>query len=94
MPAPIVQSTLDQFDLTLKHRRMTAQENSSYSRGNVEDAILSFISEKGSASSAEISRAAGMTQKTIRRYLSVLMEDGVIDAIGTINSPKRRYRLS
>lgn len=94
MPAPIVQSTLDQFDLTLKHRRMTAQENSSYSRGNVEDAILSFISEKGSASSAEIARAAGMTQKTIRRYLSVLMEDGVIDAIGTINSPKRRYRLS
>lgn len=94
MPAPVAQSTLDQFDLTLRHRRMTEQEGSSYSRSNVEEAILSFISEKGSASSAEIAHASGMTQKTIRRYLSSLMEEGVVDAIGTMNSPKRRYRLS
>ena len=94
MPAPIAQSTLDQFDLTLRHRRMTEQEGSSYSRNNVEEAILSFISEKGSASSAEIAHASGMTQKTIRRYLSSLMDEGIVDAIGTMNSPKRRYRLS
>lgn len=94
MPAPIAQSTLDQFDLTLRHRRMTAQEGAEYSRGNVEEAILSFISEKGSASSGEIARASGVTQKTIRRYLSSLVSEGIIEAIGTMNSPKRRYRLS
>ena len=94
LPAPIAQSTLDQFDLTFRHRRMTEQEDTGYSRSNVEDAILSFLSEKGSASSAEIAHASGMTQKTIRRYLSSLMEEGTVDAIGTMNSPKRRYRLS
>lgn len=94
MPAPIAQSTLNQFDLTLRHRRMTEQEGTGYSRSNVEEAIISFISEKGSASSAEIARASGMTQKTIRRYLSTLMDEGIVDAIGTMNSPQRRYRLS
>lgn len=94
MPSPIVQSTLDQFDLTLRHRRMTEQEGPGYLGSNVEEAILSFISEKGSASSAEIAHASGMTQKTVRRYLSALMAEGVLDAIGTMNSPKRRYRLS
>lgn len=94
MPAPVAQSTLDQFDLTFRHRRMTAQEGAGFSKGNVEEVIISFISDKGSASSAEIARAAGMTQKTIRRYLAELMEEGTIDAIGTMNSPRRRYRLS
>ena len=73
---------------------MTEQEDTGYSRSNVEDAILSFLSEKGSASSAEIAHASGMTQKTIRRYLSSLMEEGTVDAIGTMNRPTRRYRLS
>lgn len=94
MPAPIAQSTLNQFELVLRHRRMTEQEGGGYSKSNVEEAILSFLSEKGSASSAELAHASGMTQKTIRRYLASLMDEGVIEAIGTMNSPKRRYRLS
>ena len=33
-----------------------------------------------------------MSMKTVRRYLSALMEEGIVEGIGTANSPKRRYR--
>lgn len=93
MPAPIVESTLDGFELVLRHRRMTEQEGRGYSRRNLEDAIVAFIAERGSASTSEIARASGVTQKTVLRHISKLLEEGTVEAIGTINSPKRRYRL-
>lgn len=94
MPAPIVRSTLNEFDLTLRHRRMTAQESREYSRENVGESILGYLAERESASASEIARASGITAKTVRGYLSGFLSDGLVEAIGTLNSPKRRYRLS
>ena len=93
MGKPIVRSTLDEFDILFRHRRMTEEEGRSYSRANVEEAILSYFAEHESASSSEVTKAVGMTMKTVRRYLSRLVEDGTLEPIGTKNSPKRRYRL-
>ena len=93
MGKPIVRSTLDEFDILFRHRRMTEGEGYSYSRANVEEAILSYFAEHESASSSEVTKAVGMTMKTVRRYLSRLVEDGTLEPIGTKNSPKRRYRL-
>lgn len=94
MDKPIIQSTLDEFDILFRHRRMTEEEGRGYSRGNVEQAILSYLSTRGSASASEVARASGMSVKTIRRYLSNLVDEGVLESIGTKNSPKHRYRLS
>ena len=94
MPKPVAQSTLDEFDLTFRHRRMTEQEGKSYSRRNVDGAILSYLTERESASASEIARASGISLKTVREYVSRLLDEGLIDAIGTRNSPKRRYRLT
>lgn len=94
MPNPISRSSLDGFQIVLRHRKMTEQEGKAYSKNNVEDAILAFLSERESASASEIARASGIGIKTIRGYISKLLDDGTLDAIGTRNSPKRRYRLS
>lgn len=94
MPEPIAHSSLDGFDIMFRHRRMTVQEGKEYSRSNVEDAIISYLSERESASSADIARASGLSVKTVRRYISRLLDSGAIDAIGSMNSPNRRYRIN
>ena len=94
MPEPIAYSSLDEFGIMFRHRKITDQEGKEYSRSNVDDAILSYLSERESASSKEIAQASGLSVKTVRRYISRLLDEGTIDAIGAMNSPNRRYRLS
>ena len=94
MGEPIIHSTLNSFDFMIRHRKMTDAEGRGYSKLNVEDAILAYLAERESASTSEIARAAGMSAKTIRGYINRLVEEGVLDAIGTKNSPKRRYRIN
>jgi ATP-dependent DNA helicase RecG len=94
MGEPIIHSTLNSFDFMIRHRKMTDAEGRGCSKLNVEDAILAYLAERESASTSEIARAAGMSAKTIRGYINRLVEEGVLDAIGTKNSPKRRYRIN
>ena len=72
---------------------MTDQEGRSYTKENVKTAILGYITDRESVSTSELAKASGMSMKTVRRYLSALMEEGIVEGIGTANSPKRRYRL-
>ncbi len=93
MDPPIAVSQLDEFRILFRHRKMTEQESSSYSRGNMEQAILSYLAQRQSASTSELSSASGTSAKTIRDYLSHMMADGLVEGIGSKYSPKRRYRL-
>lgn len=93
MDKPIIDNSLDGFRIIFRHRGMTEEEGASYSRENVSDAILDFISSRESVSAGEVANAAGLTRKTVARYLKELMEAGIIEGIGSRNSPKRRYRL-
>lgn len=93
MGKPIVQSSLDGFRIMFRHRRMTEQESSSYSKRNVETAILEYFAQHESASTSEIAKASGISTKTINRYISRLIEEGILEGIGSQYSPKRRYRL-
>ena len=56
--------------------------------------MLGYLAERESASASEIARASGTTDKTVRGYLSGFLSDGLVEAIGALTSPKRRYRLS
>jgi ATP-dependent DNA helicase RecG len=56
-------------------------------------AILAYLAERQSASTSELANAAGVSTKTIRDYISQLMEEGLVEGIGSKYSPKRRYRL-
>ena len=94
MGKPVVQSDLTQFSIMFRHRRMTFEESRGYSRQNVEDAILQFISQHESVSASEVARAAGISAKTARNYIKRLVDEGTLEAIGTRNSPNRRYRLA
>lgn len=91
---PIIQNSLDEFALLMRHRRMTEEEGSGYTKANVEEAIIAFCAERGSAKASEVANAAGISPKTARKYINALLDQGVLEAIGTKNSPERRYRLS
>lgn len=94
MERPIVRSTLDGFDITFRHRRMTEAEGAGYSKGNMAEAVLTYFSEHESASTSEVAKASGTSTKTALRYIKALLDEGLLEPIGTKNSPKRRYRLS
>ncbi|WP_366944453.1 helix-turn-helix domain-containing protein [uncultured Bifidobacterium sp.] len=59
----------------------------------MEQALLSYLARRQSASTSELSNASGTSTKTIRDYLSRMMADGLVEGIGSKYSPKRRYRL-
>lgn len=94
MGKPIARSTLDEYDIIFQHRRMTEEEGHGYSKGNVEEAILGYFAGHESASTAEVARVASMSTKAIGHYISRLVGEGTLEAIGTKNSPRRRYRLA
>ncbi|MGV9182002.1 ATP-binding protein [Arcanobacterium canis] len=91
---PSFSSSLIEFETVFFHRSMTQEEGFSYSRDNTRNAIIAFISEKGSVSTSELSQASGLSAKTVRDYLTELLESGVVEGIGHQFSPKRRYRLT
>ncbi len=92
MKNPVIDNTLDGFRIIFRHRSMTEQE-SAYSRSNVAEAVLDFIASRESVSRAEVARAAGIADKTASKYINGLIGQGLVEGIGTQNSPKRRYRL-
>lgn len=94
MGEPIIGNSLDRFDFIIRHRRMTDAEGKGYSRLNVESAILAYLTKRESASTSEVARAAGISSKTARGYINKLVDEGTLEAIGTRNSPKRRYRIN
>ena len=94
MGKPLVTSSLDEFSIILRHRKMTQEEGINYSKKNVEEAILDFLRKRGSASTSEIANASGVSTKTARLYITALVEDGLVDGIGSKHSPKRKYRLN
>lgn len=94
MEKPVIDNRLDGFRIIFRHRSMTEQESRSYTKSNVKEAILGFISTRESVSTSEVARAAGVSNKTARRYISTLIDEGVVEGLGSQNSPKRRYRLT
>jgi ATP-dependent DNA helicase RecG len=93
MEGPVIESGLDHFRIIFRHRSMTEQEGASYSHRNVSDAILGYISARESASAAEVADAAGVSKKTVSKYIGSLIDEGLVEGIGSRNSPKRCYRL-
>lgn len=94
MGKPLVISNLNEFRIILRHRRITQEEGSSYSKANVGEAILEFLRDRDSASTSEVARAAGISTKTTRNYISRLASEDLIEGIGSKHSPKRRYQIA
>ncbi|MEG0218305.1 MAG: winged helix-turn-helix domain-containing protein, partial [Raoultibacter sp.] len=85
---------LDEFKIIFRHRSMTEQEGAGYSKSNVEEAISDYFTKRESVSKSEIARAAGISPKTAMVYVNRLIDEGIVEGIGSRNSPKRRYRMS
>lgn len=93
MANPVISSGLDEFRIIFLHRSMTADESTTYTKQNVIEAILRYFAERESLSTTEVARAAGISSKTARDYINRLIEDGLVEGLGSQYSPKRRYRL-
>lgn len=93
MGRPVITSTLDQFDIVFRHRKMTDQEGAGYTKENVREAIISYSEERESASTNEVARSEGISAKTARGYINELVDEGILEDIGSKYSPKRRYRV-
>lgn len=94
MAPPDIFSSLEEFRITFKHRSMTPEEGAYYSGANVKNSITAYLATHESASTSELSQASGLSAKTIRDHLSTLIEAGTVEGIGSLYSPKRRYRLA
>lgn len=94
MQPPTVISTLQEFRIIFRHRSMTEEEDSAYTKDNVEKAILMYLSEKGTVSTAQIATASGLSTKTVREYLNRLLEKGAVEGVGSKYSPRRGYRIA
>jgi ATP-dependent DNA helicase RecG len=93
MEPPVVQSDLNEFRIIFRHRRMTEQEENGFSQENTRRGIVAFLAARTSASTSEIAAAAGISQKTVRGYINSLIDEGLVEGIGSKYSPKRRYRI-
>ena len=93
MDKPVIDNGLNGFRIIFRHRSMTEQESTGYTKSNVREAVLDFISARESASTSEVAHAAGVSTKTARGYINELIDEGIIEGLGSQNSPKRRYRL-
>lgn len=94
MQLPTVLSTLDEFRIIFRHRSMTEEEGLAYSKDTVEQAILTYLAQKGAVSTAQIATAAGLSTKTVREYLNRMLEQGLVEGVGSKFSPQRCYRLA
>ncbi|MDD7385156.1 MAG: ATP-binding protein [Actinomycetaceae bacterium] len=93
MEPPMIESSLREFRITFKHKRRTTEEDTYNTRTNIEGSITMFLRTHESASTTELAQTLNLSPKTIREYLNILIESGTVEGIGSLYSPKRRYRL-
>ena len=53
-----------------------------------------FLSKLRVACNCEVAKTSGTSTKKMLRHIKALLNEGLLEHIGTKNSPKRRYRLS
>lgn len=58
------------------------------------EAVLDFVSTRESVSATEVAGAAGVSKKMAHGYINTLIDEDILEGIGSLNSPKRRYRLT
>ncbi|OZG65221.1 ATP-binding protein [Bifidobacterium eulemuris] len=93
MPPPQPRNSLTAFSLTFEKRRLSASERNPMAANNLDEAILTLLGERSSASSREITAASGMSRPTVINHINALIEQGLIEPTEPNRSPKQRYRL-
>ncbi|MBM6908686.1 ATP-binding protein [Collinsella intestinalis] len=93
MTPPRPRNTTTSFTLTIDKRRILPEETSS-SAQDIDGAILDYLAQRTSASTAELVRESGMARSTISSHIKGLIERGVVEPMEPARSPRQRYRLA
>jgi ATP-dependent DNA helicase RecG len=63
-------------------------------RGDRRQAVLNLLGERGELSRAEIARALGLTDRTVKSWLAILRDEGKVEfTTPSLRAPNVRYRL-
>ena len=93
MRPPRPRNSTTTFSLTFDKRRVSPSEVSGPGARDVDGAILGYLGEHTSASTAELVWASGMARSTISAHIKRLVADGRVEPTEPARSPKQRYRL-
>lgn len=93
LPPPTPRDSLTSFSLTFLRRAMTVPERAAATFGGNKELIISYLREHYSATSRELAAAAGLSQNGVRKILNQLIEEGMVERMEALRSPKQRYRL-
>lgn len=88
LPDPIPVNTLSSFTL-----RFNRRDDNGYHGPSGRTKVLNYLAGKTSATSQELSQAAGISLSGGRRLLRTLVDEGFIERTEPARSPKQRYRL-
>lgn len=93
LPPPTPRDSLTSFSLTFLRRAMTEPERAAATFGGNKELIIRYLREHYSATSRELAAAAGLSQNGVRKILNQLIEEGMVERMEALRSPKQRYRL-
>ena len=91
-PPPIPRGSLERFSLEFLQRNATKAENQAKTGRTARSAIISYLQEHPSASSRDLAAASGYSLGTVRRTLTELLQEELVERTEPARSPKQRYR--
>ncbi|WEV67435.1 putative DNA binding domain-containing protein [Bifidobacterium sp. ESL0769] len=91
MAPPFVESDLDEFRIVFRRRQ--TQDGATDSATDMKHQILTFLANQSSAGTAEVASRFDISRRTAAQHLNDLRKEGLVEAIGAKNSPKRAYRV-
>lgn len=93
LPPPVPQDRLTQFSLHFPRRAMRTAERGAAAGSSSSERILDYLRKHRTATSRELSAAAGIGLGGTRKVLNGLIEQGLVERTEPARSPKQRYRL-
>lgn len=94
MYPPIPKNSTLAFSLTFEKRRLDTSEVHRNKGEDVDEAILSYLKGRTSASTRELVEWSGMSKSTIGNHVRDLVKTGKLEPMEPGRSPKQRYRLA
>jgi ATP-dependent DNA helicase RecG len=88
MPPVEIRNELSSFTVVFRRRRVTPTEY----RGTAKEQIVALLSERESASAAELMELTSMSRSAVLNALNALISTADVEPMESGRSPRQRYR--
>lgn len=98
MDAPETTDTISAFAFTMRKRTWRYAEKESdeidWTLSRTDRKIIDWLKDVEVVKAVEVAEVVGVSRSTASRRLKVLCDRGLVERLGSVNSPQLRYRLS